>query len=210
VSYLNSKVNKVTGQPTVYFFLWQQGKHHNKMRNLGNLGGSASLPNDMNSNGQFVGLSNLKGDKVYHPTLWNGKQLLDLGTLGGDNGAAQFVNDSGWVVGSADLTGGQIHHAFLWRPGGRKLVDLSAEMGGTCSSALGINSKRQIVGRSGNCQGVGYASLWESGRVFNLNTLVSPTAAHLDLAQNINDSGAIYAQGIVNGKVHEFVLIPKH
>ena len=88
-------------------------------------------------------------------------------------------------------------------------MDLGAQTGDACSGANDINSKAQIVGRSSDCNGNGDASLWEGGHVYNLNALVAPSAAHLDLAENINNAGTIYAPGTVNGNTHEFVLIPK-
>jgi probable HAF family extracellular repeat protein len=203
VSYLNASVNAVTGQPTTYLFLWRR----NKMRNLGNLGGSAGI-NQMNEKGQFVGSSDLKGDHVSHPYLWDGRTLLDLGTLGGSNGSATFVNTRGEVAGSANLAGDKQNRAFLWRRG--TMSNLGTVAGDTCSGASGINSKAQVVGNSGICgQGSVHAFLWDRHHMVALNDLVAPTNVKLFEASNINDRGVIDALGLLpDGHVHYFVLRP--
>jgi probable HAF family extracellular repeat protein len=51
------------------------------MADLGTLGGTLGYPNTLNNRGQVVGQSNLAGDGVSHPFLWDEREgLKDLGT----------------------------------------------------------------------------------------------------------------------------------
>ena len=159
-------------------------------------------------------MSNLKGDQVSHPFLWSPSTgIKDLGTLGGATGYASWMNSAGHVVGTADLPGSQVHHAFLWRNG--HMIDLGVATGLPCSHAYGINSKDQIVGASGVCGGPEYlhaAFLWEKGQMMDLNSLISPPASGLHVADGnaINDRGDIAGDGFLpDGDEHLVLLVPK-
>jgi probable HAF family extracellular repeat protein len=167
-SFTNSTPNGTTGVPTMDPFLWEDGK----MLDLGTLGGTFSVTNDLNNSGQVVGQSNLAGDMTSHPFLWDKKKgLIDLGTFGGSNGTATWLNDTGEVVGQANVTGDTGHEAFLWKNGA--LTDLG-NLGRT-SAAEGINSSRQIVGGSRIDSTTVHAFLWENGGpMVDLNSLVLP------------------------------------
>lgn len=114
------------------------------MHDLGSLGGTFGTSRAMNNRGQVVGGSNLAGDQVSHPFLWDGKKLLDLGTFGGSNGNPHAINDAGEVVDVADFPGDELHDAFLWRRG--VMTDLGNL--GAISQAWDINSQGQILGSS--------------------------------------------------------------
>jgi len=98
------------------------------------------------------------------------------------------------------------------------MTDLGTVNGEPCSTAQGINSKRQVVGISFNCIAGGYAWLWENGGpIVDLNTLVLPESnLALQVAENINDRGEIAGLGVppgvpvrnADGLGHAFLLIP--
>jgi len=203
--------------PTMAPFLWDDGK----MINLGTLGGTCGHAFALNNRGQVAGFSDLAGDQVCHPFLWDKTGgMKDLGTLGGDSGQAIAVNDAGEVVGKANLPGvlgcdqfGTPAHAFLWRKG--VMTDLGTPAGDLCSFALAINAKHQVVGYGWDCYNEispsGHAFLSEDGEpAADLNTLIPPNpGVQLVWAAYINDPGEIAALGAFsNGDYHAFVLTP--
>jgi probable HAF family extracellular repeat protein len=222
VAFTNSTPNPVldlcgsyaVAVPTEDPFIWKDGK----MIDLGTLGGTCGVPNAMNNRGQVVGESNIAGDLTAHPFLWDGKKMIDLGTFGGDSGQANWINEAGDVVGSAFTKDAQASLAFLWKDG--VLTNLGTVQGDTCSNALGINSKRQVVGVSTEtCAYLTdqrHAFLWENYQMIDLNIFLPPNSdlQQLTDAYNINDRGEIVGLGIPPGCGdefgcgHVFVLIP--
>jgi probable HAF family extracellular repeat protein len=205
-SYINSIPNPITGVPPFDAFLYENGT----MLDIPNsFGGSQVNPFAVNNRGELVGNATLPGEVFMHPFLWRGGPLIDLGTFGGDFGEANDINDAGEIAGQAFFPGNNFTHGFLWKNG--ILTDLGTVSGDPCSTALGINSKRQIVGTSGICFVSNlHAFLWEDGQIVDLNTLVAPDSGlQLTVALNINDRGEIAGNGVLlNGDTHAFLLIP--
>jgi len=220
VSFTNTTPNSNNGTfcapnvPTQDPFLWDNGN----LIDLGTLGGTCGVPNALNNRGQVVGQSNLAGDIDFHAFLWTSLgPMQDLGTLGGSNSTANWINDAGDVVGAADtpIPG---FHAFIWRHG--VMTDLGTLGAGPCSSAVGINSKRQVVGGSGDCDLdlTSHAFLWENGQMTDLNIFNHSGSGLTQLigAYNINDRGEIVGLGVPPGVDpadvftlgHTFTLIP--
>jgi probable HAF family extracellular repeat protein len=223
-SYVNSKPNppigfgpcaSANGLPTQDPFLWEEGK----MTDLGTLGGTCGVPNAIDNRGEVVGLSNVAGDQSFHPFLWTrAGGMKDLGTFGGSSGQANWINESGEVVGWATNQDDRALFAFLWRQG--VLTKLRPVKGEACSAALGINSRSHVVGLSAKTcildAADRHATLWENGRVIDLNTFL-PAGADLKQltdAFNINDRGEIAGFGTPAGCDDEFacgrafVLVP--
>jgi probable HAF family extracellular repeat protein len=213
-SFTDSSPNPGTAVPTKHPFLWQDGTMHD----LGTLGGTSAVVGSLqspgagaslNNRGQVIGTSNLTGDLIHHPFLWDEGALTDLGTLGGDNGEAWWINDEGEIVGRADLPGSQVHHAFLWKNG--KMIDLGAAPGQPCSTAIDINSRGQIIIETGICGvGGGPGMLWENGKLYDLNSLIPPNSNLTVGGVNfINDRGEIAATGVLaNGDQRAILLVP--
>ena len=211
-AFTNSTPNPVTNIPTQDPFLW----HNGQMIDLGTLGGTVGVVGSfagaggaINSRGQVVGTSNLAGDLTHHPFLWNEGSLIDLGTLGGDNAEAYWINDAGAVVGRADVPGSQSHHAFLWEKG--VMTDLGVLNGQPCSTAIDVNSNRQIIIDTGICGvGGGPGALWQNGTLYDLNTLIPPNSGVTVGDVNfINDRAEIAVTGILpNGDQHDLLLVP--
>ena len=195
-------------------FLWESGR----MIDLGTLGGTSAVVGSLaasgagaslNNRGQVIGTSNLAGDLIHHPFLWDGGALRDMGTLGGDNGEAYWINDTGEVVGRADLLGSQVHHAFLWKKG--KMIDLGVAPGQPCSTAIDINSRGQIIIDTGICGvGGGPGLLWEDDKLYDLNSLIQANSGlAIGDVNFINDRGEIAATGVLpNGDEHAILLVP--
>jgi len=194
------------GVPLIHPFFWENGR----MTDIGTLGGVFAFADAMNSVGQVVGRSDLRGDEAMHAFRWSKGKMIDLGTIGDAISAPSSINDLGAVVGflvGADRIGG-----FLWRDG--VMTDLGTLPGLTCTFPHSINNKGQVVGDADNCNfGVGGTVwLWQDGVGFvDLNALLPPgTDMHLLEANFIDDRGEIVGEGLLpNGDAHVFVLIPQ-
>lgn len=168
---------------------------------LGSLGGTGAGPFStisaayaINNKGGIVGES-LPAEGPLHAFLWEKGRMQDLGTLSGNNGSssAYDINDNNVVVGASPDERGRLR-AFIWRNGTMRGL---GTLGGPRSTALGINNRAQVVGRS-DFRGApflnaGHAVLWENGRIVDLNTAVVnlPADVALETAEAINDDGVI-------------------
>jgi len=188
-------------------FLWDKGH----MIDLGNLGGSCTVADDLNNQGEVVGYSLLAGDQGQHPFLWKDGSLSDLGTLGGNYAEALAINDAGDVVGWQTLPNDDGLHATLWSKG--QITDLGALPGDKCSLASSLNLRGQVVGLSSlDCSFQDptlRAFISERGqRVVDLNTLIPPdSGVELRNAMFINDRGEIAAVGSFPDGHHGPVLL---
>jgi probable HAF family extracellular repeat protein len=189
-SYTSFMPNASTGVPTMDPFLWDNGT----MIDLGNLGGTSSTAECLNTRGEVIGNSNLPGDQIFHAYVWRDGQMQDLGTLGGNTSQAIWINDAGEIAGVADLPTPGLHHAVVWRHG--HIHDLGTVNGDACSAATVVNSRGQVIGTSTDCAKALHAFLWEAGSPMrDLNTLIAPgSGLVLSRAIDINDRGEILVQ----------------
>jgi probable HAF family extracellular repeat protein len=217
-SYTSSSVPPQTpecgGSPlTLHAFIWENGQ----MTDLKTLGGSCASAFALNNRGQVVGGATIAGDAESHAFLWERGVMKDLGTLGGTHSYAGWLNDSGQVVGAVSNQGDKALLASSWKDGA--ITNLGTLAGDTCSAADAINSQGQIVGGSGFFDApffsactdpVEHAVLWESGKVYDLNLLATPSNdLTLSEATFINDRGEISGFGTLpSGDQHAFLLIP--
>jgi probable HAF family extracellular repeat protein len=138
--------------------------------------------------------------------------MIDLPSLGGTFTEAKAINDAGDVTGASFLPGGSDFDAVLWRKG--QVIDLGVVPGDLCAEGMAINSRGQVVGYSNHdeCHTAHHAHgfLWEHGRLFDLNQLVSNrTNLVVYEAVRINDRGEIAGNAWTpGGDRRAIVLIP--
>jgi uncharacterized membrane protein len=191
-------------------FIWDRS---HGMQDLGTLGGTCTLVSGLNNNGTAVGIY-VNDEQIERGFVWQNGTIQDFdASLGGDFTGSEGINDRGAIAGWAYLAGNASYHAALWQQVGNT-TDLGVVAGDDCSFASSINAKTQIVGTSlgdgctfdENSRGF----LWESGSLYDLNTLIPPGASlHLLLALAINDRGEIAGSGLdLNGNRHAFLPVP--
>jgi len=107
------------------------------------------------------------------------------------------INKQGWVVGSNRPIGGQ-NSGFLWKGG---IVYPMPTLGGTCSSATGINDQGDMVGTvclPGDT--VRHAALWRGGSFVVDKDIFGGTFSS---ANYINNKGhVIGVYGVADGSTH--------
>jgi probable HAF family extracellular repeat protein len=184
-------------------FIWDR-KHG--MVDLGTLGGTCTVPEDINNRGQIAGIGLVAGDAFHRAFLWENGSLRDLGGFDGNNTGAIAINDKGEAVGYAQ-------HAALWKHVG-ELTDLGTVGSDPCSVAQGINDSGQVVGNSSPSDCVSFDTsrgfIWENGSIADLNALVPASSPlYLIYAYTINNRGEIAVNGIDgNGIEQAALLIP--
>ena len=190
-------VNPITGfslQP-LHALLWETGT----VTDLGSLGGTGhgfgNLAYNINSQGQVVGYSDLRGNANFHSFLWShGKGMQDLGTLTGDvNSLAIGINEAGDVVG-VSLDAMFNPRAFLWKNGAMTDLHTLIPAGSPLSllTACSINSREEIVGFAVDSKGNihGYIATPSDGLSSNAtNAVVTPLSLTTNQASLVLDGG---------------------
>jgi probable HAF family extracellular repeat protein len=202
-------------------FLYSGGK----MTDLGTFGGWRAEATGINDSGLIVG-TRYNQDSSRHGFTYSGGKVTDLPT--GDktwsyayavNNAGQVAGeyagtDSGWkgyVISKGKLTA-------LYSDPSKYSVSASALnswgqvplMGAPGTTPYGINDSGQVVGSGTTSSGQQHAFLFQNGKMFDLNDLISPES-HWDLikAKGINNHGQIVGEGInPDGTRHAFMLTP--
>ena len=156
---------------------------------------------------------------VHHAFKTKNGSLVDLGALPGTNSSSvNFISESGLVAGQSlngatdPFTGWPEQDAVLWKDG--KIITLGM-LGGYESAAIGVNSRAQAVGFSGNAVpdpfsffGLGTetrAFLWDQENgMQDLGTLGGPDG----FAQVINERGQIAGFSYTNFAPNSATTIP--
>jgi probable HAF family extracellular repeat protein len=175
---------------------------------LETLGGTYSQAQAVNAAGRIVGDATLPGNALKSAVIWDEGQVTDLGRLPSTSGATSLdVNAADEVVGWSGDTYSLDGHAFHWS--NNYMTDLGT-LGGVTSRAYAINDAGLITGASKISTGTQWHGfLYYDWVMYDLNDLVAPGSGwELIDAQDINASGQIVGNGLINGETHAFLLTP--
>jgi probable HAF family extracellular repeat protein len=208
-------LGQVVGFSLKYYFpqayIWEEGLETELGEEYGE-----SYAFAINNKGQVVGsrIPMSGTDEYGQPMLsgltaflWENALVTDLDLAG----AATDINEEGQIVGFIkDQNRGE--RAFLWED--RTVTELG-DLGGEDSRAEAINDAGQIIGASrlpgpdALSPGHYSATLWERGRVRDLNQLTDSDGAHLQWAKDINNHGQIVGRALAGETAHAFLLFPR-
>jgi probable HAF family extracellular repeat protein len=166
--------------------------YHNSM--LTDLG--PGVANAINASGTIIGTS------ARRAVSYTNGSVVDLGNFGDSPlTSAIDVNNSGLIVGTSYVRVGPnsfVNHPFLYESG--VWHDLGLPAGVPLGIPSAINNVGQVVGNSNGSLGSSDRPpfLYTGGTIYNLQSLLDSSGAglSLELAFDINDSGAILAEGM--------------
>jgi len=116
------------------------------------------------------------------------------------------INESAQIAGQYYHLPSTNRRACIWENNIPK--DLGT-LGGAYANAWAINNLGQAVGDSDNEIGDGHAFIYTNNTMFDLNDLIPHDSGWiLTKASDINDSGQIAGNGVINGQERAFLIIP--
>lgn len=164
------------------------------------LGGSFSVPIDINDAGQATGAATDASEATLHAFRYDHGTMVDLGTLGGSRSYPYAISENGKVVGEA-TNANEDSHAFLYDDDG--IQDLGVLSGGSRSLAVAVNDAGQAAGYSEVTGGAQHAFLYDGTGIVDLGVLSGGSYSN---ATHINASGQVV--GISdNGNYEQHVFL---
>jgi probable HAF family extracellular repeat protein len=155
---------------------------------LGTLGGSISVANGINQQGEVVGYSYLEGDARYHAFLYDGA-MHDLGSLCATcDSWGTAINDSSVTAGASFTPAGQFQAVVF-----DGAIQCLGDLGGGESVARGINNAGQVAGAAYDSGHLGWKPFLYSDGTMQL------LSNDFGDAYGINNSGVVVGQTDTNG-----------
>ena len=185
--------------------------------NLGSLGGTVSVPLEINTHGEVVGYSLTANNAAERAFLYSHGRMTDLGTLGGTSSEAMGINASGVVVGLSNIATGN-HQVDIFVERGGKLKDLgplipAVVVGGVVAinahglvSGLSAADYDAVIDRRGtdivlgSLAGLGSIArdLNDSGQVVGLSPTASLPAANGSSQPTVIFHAFLYSHGMMS------------
>jgi MYXO-CTERM domain-containing protein len=164
------------------------------LTDLGEFGGTQAFAKGINNNGQVLVLADgAPSGVVIHDAISDR-------TVGAPAVGATAINDAGQV-----LVGDDDNVNYIWQSGTFKA--LPATTGNRFDVPWAMNNLGDAVGYTLTTDGTMKAILWQSGQVFDLNSLVG-NGWNLTVATGIADNGSIIAIGSYQGQQEAVLLTP--
>lgn len=182
---------------------------------------------DINDAGHLTTLAGFVSPNAYEGAtahFWNGTALTNIGKIGsvasfsGASSVGRAINNRDEVVGRSAVpqqpaSAGSTNQPFFWKDG--VLTQLALPTGCSGGTAYDINDSGQIAGSvfgGGACGNSSLAAVWSSATALpvTINEVLAAAGVTADvrLASSLNDSGAVLAQGRVNGRSHCLLFTP--
>lgn len=170
---------------------------------LGTLGGTRTVGNDLNDSGQVTGESTLAGDNLRHAFITgrNGHGMTDLGTLRGGRSIGTGINNVGQVAGYASATA-DVDVAFVTGPDGVGMRIIQTRPGAE-SAGRAINNAGQVTGEF--IGGPSHLAFLTGPNGAGLRIIGDPNAGGGTLGLAVNNSGQVTGQSVS----HAFITGPK-
>ena len=164
----------------------------------------------INATGQVI-VNSFTAAGREHAFIWTaGNGLRDLGISNDISSHATGINAAGQVVGylQIDPTVGQPagqQHAFIWSQSSG-MQDLGPVIGGSVSTANGINEQGELVGTVAffTAEDAGHAFTWSQATgMRDLGPLSNGTSAY-STGVGINANGQVVGEGWAGGQSHAY------
>lgn len=167
-----------------------------KIFNLGTLGGNFCTPYAVNSTGIVVGCS-FNSDYKNHAFMWSDGVMTDLFPLS-DFAIATDINSAGEIVGFFENE--SLESIAFLRNTKSEVINLGS-LGGTFSSANGLNDCGQVVGKSSTKSGYSHAFIFTDMKMHDLGTLKKEdgTSDTTSTAFKINNHGVVIGESVSLG-----------
>jgi probable HAF family extracellular repeat protein len=167
--------------------------------NLPSLGGNFAIANDINNNGEVVGVSTMPAGLGTFATRWDASQTAtNLGALGSSEiSEANAINNNGEIVGYSEDASG-LRSATLW-DGRGGMVDVHSAIGSVNGPSIPwhINDNGVIVGQANINPGIfSKGFVWDQTNPAQVaGTDLYPGGANF----GINDEGVLVGSGFFFG-----------
>lgn len=179
------------------------------VRDIGTLGGSSTIFQALNDNGQITGASLAidAGGEVYHAYRWSkatGMQDLHRPNGTGSGSSAFAINNKGWVTGYATSANGtRPFLAFRWTP-----ATGMASLGsfGAVSYGLAINEAGTVTGYSEGPEGPILARAFRWSEAGGLQDLVGISSV-VSQGNDINEAGQIVGSGAFDTSLNDLAFL---